>query len=527
VKILIIFFLLPLRIFAQDITGLWTGFIHTTDKDLPYELAISENNGKLTGYSHTTFILNGVEEVGVKAVTVKNKNGNVLVEDEALVFNDFSEAPVKRIKQLDILKLIVEDTAIMLNGTFKTNIIRNYRSITGTIQLRKIDNSQKTKIIPKLDELNLANTLSFLQPKAKKEESVAPEVAVVEKVKPNISIKKEVATSSPVTIKEALPVLRSQSKDVAINVGSEKEKKPETVLQPERKEKEPTTLNTSIKETKENKPEATLQPKSKEKEMATLNTSVKENKPEIIMQPKPKEKEVATVSTSAKENKPEVTLQPKAKEKQAVVVNSSLKEKSKEVVQQTSKQTINVPAAAVKKPEQVSPSQEKEKQATTSSKLSTIKQEQQDDTLLQTRNAVASSVKPLVKSIQAQTPVVSAAELTKRKTEMIQSVFFKSDSLLLSLYDNGEVDGDIVSVVLNGKVIIASQTLSTNAITKTIYITPDLGDSLQLVMYAENLGSIPPNTGLLVLQDGKDRYEIRFAGDFQKNSAIILKRKRL
>ena len=120
----------------------------------------------------------------------------------------------------------------------------------------------------------------------------------------------------------------------------------------------------------------------------------------------------------------------------------------------------------------------------------------------------------------------SAAELTKRKTEMIQSVFFKSDSLVLSLYDNGEVDGDTVSVLLNGKVIIASQGLSTNAITKTIYMTPDMGDSLELVMYAENLGSIPPNTGLLILQDGNDRYEIRFAGDFQKNSAVLLRRRK-
>jgi len=45
-------------------------------------------------------------------------------------------------------------------------------------------------------------------------------------------------------------------------------------------------------------------------------------------------------------------------------------------------------------------------------------------------------------------------------------------------------------------------------------------------MYAENLGIIPPNTGLLIVQEGNNRYEIRFEGNFQKNSAIILKRKR-
>jgi hypothetical protein len=97
---------------------------------------------------------------------------------------------------------------------------------------------------------------------------------------------------------------------------------------------------------------------------------------------------------------------------------------------------------------------------------------------------------------------------------------------VINLYDNGQVDGDTVSVILNGRVIISKQGLTAKAITTTIYITPDLGDSLQLIMYAENLGSIPPNTGLLTLQDGDDRYDIRFSGDFQKNSAIILKRKR-
>jgi len=123
-------------------------------------------------------------------------------------------------------------------------------------------------------------------------------------------------------------------------------------------------------------------------------------------------------------------------------------------------------------------------------------------------------------------PVISSEELAKRKTETIRTVNFKSDSLTLTLYDNGIVDGVIVSVILNGKNIMPKQGLSTKAITKTIYITPDLGDSLQLIMYAENLGSIPPNTGLLIIHDGDDMYQIRFAGDLQKKSAIILRRKK-
>jgi hypothetical protein len=122
-------------------------------------------------------------------------------------------------------------------------------------------------------------------------------------------------------------------------------------------------------------------------------------------------------------------------------------------------------------------------------------------------------------------PTPSAADLSKRNTEVIQTVSFRSDSLRISLYDNGEVDGDTVTIVLDNKVIIAKQGLTAKAATTTIY-AGDLGDSVQLIMYAENLGRIPPNTGLLILQDGSDRYQIRFSGDLENNSAVILKRKR-
>lgn len=109
----------------------------------------------------------------------------------------------------------------------------------------------------------------------------------------------------------------------------------------------------------------------------------------------------------------------------------------------------------------------------------------------------------------------AAAQLKERALEIQQTVSFTSDSLRLSLYDNGEVDGDTVTVVMNGQIFIAKAGLSTTAINKTIYI-PKEQDTLQLVMYAETLGHIPPNTGLLVIRDGKEMYEVRFSGDLKK-----------
>jgi hypothetical protein len=122
--------------------------------------------------------------------------------------------------------------------------------------------------------------------------------------------------------------------------------------------------------------------------------------------------------------------------------------------------------------------------------------------------------------------LLGAADIALRKTEVLRSIDFKSDSLILTLYDNGTVDGDTVSVVLNGEVIIPKLGLLEQAYRKIVKITPEMGDSLLLVMYAENLGSIPPNTGLLIVDDGFDRQEIRFEGDLQKSSAVILRRKR-
>lgn len=146
-----------------------------------------------------------------------------------------------------------------------------------------------------------------------------------------------------------------------------------------------------------------------------------------------------------------------------------------------------------------------------------------------TTTVAATSSTPPPTRVTKPNPVIaegSASELSKRSIETIQTVYFKSDSLTLTLYDNGEVDGDTVSVVINGKVIMGKKGLSTKAITETIYLTSEMGDSLQMIMYAENLGAIAPNTGLLIIQDGKDRYEIRFSGDLSKNAAIIFKRRK-
>jgi hypothetical protein len=153
--------------------------------------------------------------------------------------------------------------------------------------------------------------------------------------------------------------------------------------------------------------------------------------------------------------------------------------------------------------------------------------------------ATAKTTKEDKKAQKAATPVVSetataiktiptgplqpAAFVKERKNSAPQIVTFKSDSLVLALYDNGEVDGDTVSVLLNGEVIIEKQMLKASALKKTILL-PAGQEETVLLLYAENLGKFPPNTGLLVIHDGEETYQLHFSADLQTNASVILRR---
>ena len=45
----------------------------------------------------------------------------------------------------------------------------------------------------------------------------------------------------------------------------------------------------------------------------------------------------------------------------------------------------------------------------------------------------------------------------------------------------------------------------------------------ELIMYAENLGSIPPNTALMVIYDGKKRIELNIKSTEKTNGAVSFK----
>lgn len=116
-------------------------------------------------------------------------------------------------------------------------------------------------------------------------------------------------------------------------------------------------------------------------------------------------------------------------------------------------------------------------------------------------------------------------EYKEREDVLINEIEVESDSLQVDFYDNGEIDGDSISVFFNKTLIAYHQKLSSRSIHFDIRL-----DSLQkineLTMFAENLGTIPPNTALMVIHDGKNRYNIRLSSNLEKNATIRIKRKK-
>lgn len=100
----------------------------------------------------------------------------------------------------------------------------------------------------------------------------------------------------------------------------------------------------------------------------------------------------------------------------------------------------------------------------------------------------------------------------------------EADSLLLELYDDGLVDGDSVSVFTNNTVLLNRIGLSAIGIKQTIAL-PERGEDVLLTLFAENQGTIPPNTGVLVVKTGGLVYEIRFTSDTKKSAAVRIRRK--
>lgn len=127
------------------------------------------------------------------------------------------------------------------------------------------------------------------------------------------------------------------------------------------------------------------------------------------------------------------------------------------------------------------------------------------------------------RAIVVTTPKTIEEKFTVRKKKVFTTIPIAGDSIALSFYDNAIVDGDSISLFLNGKMVFTHIKLSDKPYSFKI-ATADLGPQSEMTMVAENLGAIPPNTAYMVVMVGDKRYAANLAST-EESSAVISFRK--
>jgi hypothetical protein len=121
-----------------------------------------------------------------------------------------------------------------------------------------------------------------------------------------------------------------------------------------------------------------------------------------------------------------------------------------------------------------------------------------------------------------QSPELKAIQLNlklkPREKELVQVIKLENPSIKIELYDNAEIDNDTITVLLNNKLLLYRRMLTDKPLTITLNAFPNT--DYELVMYADNLGSIPPNTALMVVTAGTKKYEVHLSSSEQKSASV-------
>jgi hypothetical protein len=128
------------------------------------------------------------------------------------------------------------------------------------------------------------------------------------------------------------------------------------------------------------------------------------------------------------------------------------------------------------------------------------------------------SLKKISSKIHIDVPVPKV--ISSRKNEIVKTITTSAKEVFIKIYDNGTIDNDTVSVYVDNKLVVSKQRLTEKAITVKLKLDED---EHELVMVAENLGEIPPNTSLMVVNAGEQTYEVRITSTEQKNAVVVFK----
>jgi hypothetical protein len=509
-KLLSLLLFVPLVFHAQkSLTGLWVGRLSndstTVRRDQSFEIALTQYKEKVYGYSRSTFIINDTLYYILKRIKGTIDGEICEIKDDEIVSYNFRGHLDKGVKVTTTFRRNLQDSAWHLAGEWKTNKTKKFYSISGKVDLKEEGNYEKSKIFPHLEELKIEKELEFYVASKKPTPVAETKMAAIVKKEEKQQTQPTHTKTEPQASSE-LPsntIAKEQKKDIGNPSSASAEIKQQA-----------TVVTKDKTQTASEKAIASSTIKKSDLPASTLPVGQKKNVNEEVPKPELKKQETAVRKVDPLPATEEIVSSGIIK-KSDLPASTLPAEQKKNVGAEMSKPEIKKQDAIVKRIE-TTPTTE-----TVESKTETKKIDPTSIAISTEENKVITR-----ETLQPAFKIPSAAAFVEqRKTVAPQIVEFKSDSLELKLYDNGEIDGDTVSILLNGEIVLAKQGLKASAIKKTIYIQPG-SDEITLVLYAENLGKYPPNTGLLVVHDGEDVYQVRFSADLQQNAAVVFRRKK-
>lgn len=190
--------------------------------------------------------------------------------------------------------------------------------------------------------------------------------------------------------------------------------------------------------------------------------------------------------------------------------------------------TTTAKTPPVKKPATTPPANTNAKPNTTVKKTTPVQTtpptNKPADGKLATKPVVIDSAKKVEKPLVVAPPTATPKILLTRENELVKTITTNANEIFLKIYDNGAVDNDTISVYLDKKLVLSKKRLTEKAITLSFKLDDD-NNYHELVMVAENLGEIPPNTSLMIVDAGKQQFEVRITSTEQKNAVVVFKYK--
>lgn len=482
-----------------------------------FELTLKEKNGELYGYCQRLFLIDDVLYYNLVKVKARIKDSVLIVEDEKSVSNNFEEKRkgIKTVYMFNIKDIV--DTASVLNGDWNTSSWRNLYAMPGKLVVNRERNYLATQLYKRLEEKKLTKEMMFDEPKpvmVSTPTKPQPTDVVVNKPSDN----KPTTNTSTINKPEEKPSKDSiGTNTVAVTKPEEAKTKPNDVVVTQTNDKPITTqvqtkpvvnpakdssskTNVAVNQPNNKPPvintQQNQQPVNNKNKPAntTGNNSVavtptQQNKPVVT---KPQQ---TTVAVNQQNNKPPVTTQSQT---QPIVTNNKPTTTNPVVTnQQQSKPQQTGPAVTTSKPNNTVPTTNPQQNTST---VANKPVEQKPTTPVVTTPATTNQpTQPAINTVgnenagntaakpQAGTgkpPIINNPVIVKRQLEIIEALEVSEDSVVLSLYDNGEIDGDTVSVFINNELVFGKVGLKANAFKKTIAVPK--GEIIQLTLFAEN-----------------------------------------